>query len=162
MVFWTKKKTKRKPINLMFVDGLNYYPSGHLVILKINDEDQVLEISSRFGIDKPVVKLKFEQITGVELIDDKEIIEKSKSVAGRAVLGGLVLGPLGAIVGGMSGMGDKKTTELKYYIVVNYKSKEGNIEVMSFEIPKGTLDISSFIIELRNASNVEIQKEIAL
>jgi hypothetical protein len=43
-------------------------------------------------------------------IEDKEYVyeEKDKSVLGRALVGGLVLGPVGAIVGGMSGIGSKK------------------------------------------------------
>lgn len=36
------------------------------------------------------------------------IEKKSKSVVGRAVLGGLLLGPVGALVGGMSGLGTKE------------------------------------------------------
>ena len=41
-----------------------------------------------------------------------ETIEKDKSVIGRAVVGGLLLGPVGAIVGGMSGIGAKKETKV--------------------------------------------------
>jgi hypothetical protein len=39
---------------------------------------------------------------------DEIIAKKSKSVLGRALVGGLILGPLGAVVGGISGIGDKK------------------------------------------------------
>lgn len=40
--------------------------------------------------------------------EEREIIDKDKSVIGRAVVGGLILGPVGAVVGGMSGLGTKK------------------------------------------------------
>ena len=41
-----------------------------------------------------------------------ETIEKDKSVIGRAIVGGLLLGPVGAIVGGMSGIGTKQETKI--------------------------------------------------
>ena len=41
-------------------------------------------------------------------IDKKRIEEKGKSVVGRALVGTLIAGPLGTIVGGMSGLGTKK------------------------------------------------------
>lgn len=50
-------------------------------------------------------------------IQPDEITEKDKSVIGRAVVGGLLLGPVGAIVGGMSGIGTKQ------------KVKKGNVDL---------------------------------
>lgn len=42
----------------------------------------------------------------------KKITEKkSKSIIGRALVGGLILGPVGAIVGGMTGIGDKEKSK---------------------------------------------------
>jgi len=42
----------------------------------------------------------------------KKIIEKkSKSIIGRALLGGLIYGNVGAIVGGMTGIGDKEKSK---------------------------------------------------
>ena len=37
--------------------------------------------------------------------------KKSKSIIGRALVGGLILGPVGAIVGGMTGIGDKEKSK---------------------------------------------------
>ncbi len=44
------------------------------------------------------------------VIEPQQVIleKKEKSVVGRAVVGGLLLGPVGALVGGMSGMGTKE------------------------------------------------------
>lgn len=60
---------------------------------------------------------------------------KDKSVVGRAVAGGLLLGPLGAVVGGMSGIGtkSKKLDQESDYLVINYwdKSTKSN-EVLLF------------------------------
>ena len=46
---------------------------------------------------------------------------EKKSVVGRAVVGGLLLGPVGAVVGGMSGLGGTKEKIInKDYLVINY------------------------------------------
>lgn len=52
--------------------------------------------------------LLHDEINYWTLEQQKEVVgKKSKSVLGRALLGGLILGPLGAIIGGASGVGDK-------------------------------------------------------
>lgn len=43
---------------------------------------------------------------------DKVIENKEKSVVGRALAGGLLFSPVGAIVGGMTGMKDKKVDRM--------------------------------------------------
>jgi len=46
-------------------------------------------------------------------IEEQDVVlqKKNKSVIGRAVLGGLLLGPLGAVVGGMTGIGEKEVKQ---------------------------------------------------
>ena len=46
----------------------------------------------------------------VSLKQDVEQVQADKSVIGRGIAGGLLLGPVGAIVGGMSGLGKKDLT----------------------------------------------------
>lgn len=59
-----------------------------------------------------------------------EVIEKDKSVILRAVAGGVLLGPVGAVVGGMSGIGTKKNTIITQrektdtYVTIKSKDKE--------------------------------------
>lgn len=52
--------------------------------------------------------------------------KKDKSVVGRAAAGGLLLGPLGAVLGGMSGIGSKskKFDKETDYLIINYWDKE--------------------------------------
>ncbi|MPN33669.1 hypothetical protein SDC9_181160 [bioreactor metagenome] len=65
----------------------------------------------------------------------------------------MLLGPLGVIVGGMSGIGNKQKLETHYYMVMNYKSRDEEVKVLSFEIVGASLHWSSFVEELRSKIN---------
>lgn len=57
-----------------------------------------------------VFPLPKEKIKEISFLDGEEIIKK-KSVIGRGIAGALIAGPVGAIVGGVSGIGEKKKQE---------------------------------------------------
>lgn len=155
-LFSKKNKDGDRSVNLSFVDGIEGFGKGLAVEVSINNVNECITVKSRIDKKKPSVHLKFEQITGVNVVSEKEIIEKSKSVTGRAVAGGVLLGPLGAIVGGMSGIGNKQKSETHYYMIINYKSRAEDIKVLSFEIVGVVLSLTAFIEELR--SNINIMK----
>ncbi|MFQ9545604.1 MAG: hypothetical protein ACLR02_11350 [Clostridium sp.] len=123
------------------------------VNIKTDDDENKLVIKS-VVVKKPEVNLKYEQITGINVTSEEEILEKSKSVTGRAVIGGVLLGPLGAIVGGMSGIGDKKKEKTRYYLIINYKSKDDEIKVLSFEVTNSLGAWDKFIEHVRKKINV--------
>jgi hypothetical protein len=60
------------------------------------------------------------QIISIKTASKGEIVSANKSVIGRAIAGGLILGPLGAIIGGMSGVGLKEKFIDKHYLIINY------------------------------------------
>jgi len=153
-LFGKKNKNSDRSVNLSFVDGIEGYGKGLAIELSINTEKECVTIKSR-AVKKPEVNLKFEQITGVNVVSEKDIIEKSKSTVGRAIVGGVLLGRLGAIIGGMSGIGNKQKSETHYYMVINYKSKNEEIKVLSFEIVGASLHWSSFVEELRSKINTQ-------
>ncbi|XWN36814.1 MAG: NINE protein [Balneola sp.] len=73
---------------------------------------------------------------------------KDKSVVGRAVAGGLLLGPLGAVIGGMSGIGtkSKKLDQETDYLIINYwdKSTKSN-EVLLFSGKNRRSEFNNFV-----------------
>lgn len=68
--------------------------------------------------------LKFDihnsQIINIVKTTSAQIVQVNKSVIGRAVVGNLIMGPLGAIVGGMSGIGTKDKMQVTQYVVINF------------------------------------------
>ncbi len=61
----------------------------------------------------------------ISLHQDESFFKKDKSIIGRGLVGGLLLGPAGAIVGGMSGFGTK---EAKMYILtIKYAEKNNDL-----------------------------------
>ena len=162
-IFGKKNKDGNRSVNLTYIDGTESYSKGTAVEISLNDENKNMQMKARV-YKKPAVFLPFEHITGVEVISEKDIVEKSKSTVGRAVVGGVVLGPLGAIIGGMSGIGNKSKSDTHYFIVVNYKSKDQQIKVLSFEIVGASLHWSSFVEEFRKRITTQkvIEDEIFL
>ena len=84
------------------------------------------EINKKWTIPQGLFKKKinknmihsYNDITDFELIEDGNTI--SKGGIGRAVVGNLIMGPLGAIVGGMSGIGTKDKMQVTQYVVINF------------------------------------------
>lgn len=164
MIFGKKNKAGNRSVNLAFIDGIESYSKGVAVELSMDDKEQCLTMRARVFKDKPIIKLKYEQIVAANVVTEKEIIESDKSVVGRAIVGGVLLGHLGAIVGGMSGIGNKTKANTHYFMVINYESNTEETKVLSFEIVGASLHWSDFIKELRSKINSSeiIEKEVYL
>jgi hypothetical protein len=160
MGIFGKKNKEVKPVELTYIDGVEGYSKGTVVTLSLNDEKQCLVMEALKG-NYPLVNISFEKIVAANLVHERDVIESNKSTAGRAIVGGVLLGPLGAIVGGMSGIGTKKNTKLRDFLVINYKSQD-TIKVLSFEIVNITLNLPKFINKLREKIQVKENTEIYL
>lgn len=107
--------------------GIPHASQNALANIFINDEKMVVECK---GI---TFELKLERVTAAEGVSRTDLLKQDKSVIARGVVGGLLLGPIGAIVGGMSGVGtkDKKGA----FLVINYRSSATDqIEVIIFDM----------------------------
>ena len=107
------------------------------------------------------VSLPYHKITNVKLTSDVEIIEKSKSVAGRAVVGGLVLGPVGALFGGLSGIGSKQERQASNYILISYRPTPDEEECgILLKVGIGAWD--KFMDSLKEKAGIVEQKSVEL
>lgn len=61
-----------------------------------------------------------EQLIDMKFITHKQLMSEKKSVIGRAVVGGVLLGPLAAVVGGLSGIGTKTKSIGNYLLVITF------------------------------------------
>ena len=99
------------------VGGVNLY--GEEEIIQATIEDGYIVFKS-VADKKKIAKLSINKINSVRIFTEKEIIERDKSVVGRAGAGTLIAGPLGTIVGGISGVGSKKKKKNFRILTINY------------------------------------------
>ena len=92
--------------------------------------DDHLEITS---MQKRKLLLNYDQITDVFYGGKTELIQKPKSVIGRAVVGGVIFGGVGAIVGAASGTGTKTGKKTHLYFIISYTSSDGEDKYIQFE-----------------------------
>lgn len=164
-IFGLKSKKGTASINLPHYDGVPNFPKNWASELILHDSESKLEIRPRLG-KMPSVYLPYNKIVGVVHTTEKEISEKGKSVLGRAAIGGVLLGPLGAIVGGISGTGKKEKSNLSFYVVINYKPDldSEDIKVLCFK-DNTIMNAAKFINMLKERAgllNNNIQEEINL
>lgn len=77
-----------------------------------------IRIANNFYL--PMLDIHNSQIISIKQTTKADLVNLDKCVVGRAVVGGLILGPLGAVIGGMSGIGTKQKIQDKSYLVINY------------------------------------------
>lgn len=147
--------------NLSLVDGLDMFSKGTSIRLTLLDDGR-LKITENMRKTAPVY-LDYSQITNTGIVWEEEIVEVDKSVVGRAIVGGLLLGSLGAEIGGISGVGKKKKTLNKCYYIINYVSSNSEeAKVLSFEYKNIVLmkEIEKFQLELKEKAGLpELIKE---
>ena len=145
-IFSTKDKSGNRSVNFSAVDGLPGYQQGDAVNATIDKKAGMLIIRARV-FQRPEVRLPLDRITYAESKTETEIRERDKSVIGRAAVGSL-LGPLGAIVGGMSGIGTKKTKSVRQFLIIAYMSTDGEEKAIALEIVGASIGWHEFLKEI--------------
>lgn len=120
------KKTKNHAKNLGAKESAIALHMHGIPNVSQNEQAKIFLMEDKMIIDanKKTFELKYEQLTAVAGLQKSELLKKDKSVIGRGVVGGLVLGPLGAIIGGVSGIGQKNIKG--DFLVLNYSSSDSN------------------------------------
>lgn len=127
------------------VDSLNdaqgFFKAPPLFNFKVHEHG--LEMSIMIGMKLRYVAIPTSAIESVELEIGGTIDIEERSVIGRAVLGGLLLGPLGAVVGGVSGLKDKVVKDNDMLLL---KVNEGELQTcVLLTIKKGkTAEVQKF------------------
>lgn len=81
-------------------------------------------------------KIPLENVIDALLTTQKEVINKDKSVIGRGLVGGLIFGPAGLILGGLSGVGKKSKAEWTKIYIVSYVGSDGDVKNITFGMNK--------------------------
>lgn len=82
------------------INATNYIPEG-----KVNVAARTNGISIHFGFNN--FPISYDQIIELKSVSHQQLSSEGKSILGRAAVGWLLLGPAGAIVGGLAGLGSK-------------------------------------------------------
>ena len=114
------------------------------VSLKTHQNGLSIEFHKGF-LKSTYLALPYNKITAWTIEVEEELIRKEdKSVIGRALIGGVLFGPVGAIVGGISGTGQKK---------MPYSPSNNNILTLMCNIKNQDV-IILFGIKSKNLQNV--------
>lgn len=106
------------------VNGVNLYGEEELIQASIEGDNIIFKSVTD---TKKVANLSINKINSVRIFTEKEIIEKDKGVVGRAIAGTFLAGPLGTIVGGISGVGSKKKKKDYRILTITYESDKSVI-----------------------------------
>jgi hypothetical protein len=91
-----------------FKENTSVKPSINLTVRPNGLEISMIKLKG-FKLLHAKIGLSNSFLKSIILEDKDQIFEKKeKSVIGRAIVGGILLGPLGAIIGGTSGIGEKE------------------------------------------------------
>lgn len=121
-----KKAPSAKILKLKHVEGLKFFDNN--IDLKVSMPDDKIILSS----GTQTQEIKFNDIEHAAILEEITNDIKDKSVVARALVGGLLLGGVGAVVGGLSGVTPSYKQNKTYYLQV--KTKSGDDIILSGKI----------------------------
>lgn len=149
---------KQTMMNLNYVDGIeilsktvNQNTPKHPAFIYKFEKGISIEVVDGFHTLR--VPCLYDQINTVQVIKKGELVQ-DKSFVGRAVVGAVLLGPLGAILGGMSSM--KKDVISDYVFAINYNGDDGAEKSAVFDVAeKHVKQVSSGAKEIFGAKFIQ-------
>ncbi|SFE85694.1 hypothetical protein [Thermoflexibacter ruber] len=112
--FWTPKRLVNKVSYISGIESFDTLLDGKLftevvALINLRYRPLGLQIEMMKGFKHYSVGIKEKDILSINVEDTEQLYElKDKSIIGRAIVGGLIMGPVDAIIGGMTGFGKKK------------------------------------------------------
>lgn len=134
---YVEEKLSSRPIctsNFKLIDGLTNWPQNILIIsIEIYDDCLMFWRAATSKQNQSPMILKIKSILSTEYLTEKEIVEKSKNVVGRAATGALLFGPVGALIGGMSGVGNSQKQKSHIYYIIHFINAQEKEAIITLE-----------------------------
>lgn len=108
-----------KKFNVTHIQGINFVNPGEKISCLIDDKN-----ISFCDSKKELFSIAINEIKNALILEEIEQTQKNKSVIARAIVGGVLLGPIGAIVGGVSGVSPELKTNKKYFLEFTINESE--------------------------------------
>lgn len=157
-------KARKKNLAELKADGVFIHTAfNHVNGLPIA-ENLLCEIKSyqdrlEFKAGTTNIKLPREKITDMCIKTDLDIQKQAVSSIGGAIAGGMMFGPLGAIIGGRAKNKEVKT--VTQYLIITYTGEQGELKYIGFDINNNSLSATKLIKEFRELNtNSGIQIEL--
>jgi hypothetical protein len=152
------KNTKRMKVRVSEMGANDFFSALHFEGLDISQNTmcELYSFKDKILIDAKSQKfeIKYENLKVAVVKSEQEIIEKGKSVVGRAVLGTLLLPGLGTIIGGISGVGTKKKGgQTNHYLILNYTDSRGDMSAVTFKNNLNIIKMNKFCNEINKSSS---------
>lgn len=96
------------------------------------------------------------QIINILKTSSAQLVQANKSVLGRAVVGSVIMGPLGAIVGGMSGLSTKEKLQVTQYVVINFWDVESRTPQSILIQCDNSQPVDAFIARQKKEENTNV------
>lgn len=140
--FWFPKRAPGTLTYLHGADGFDEIRADTAVKspFNLNLRPGGLAISIMHQFKKHYLAIPFAHLKSVSLETPAAILsKKEKSVVGRAVLGGVLLGPVGALVGGLSGLKEGTTVTKQPSLLTIVATDDGELTYLVASIEPGIL-----------------------
>ena len=148
-----KKKQNKRELSgrLQLIGGLSDLPQGSMCKVFYN-QDRI-----RFIVSGQEFTLEANKMIDVSVMTPTEIQKQYVSSVGGAVAGAILLGPIGAIIGGSA---SKKTIrKTSRYLVISYRS-DGEIKYIVFDVSTEMLlgnSIKNTYRNLKKNENIRVE-----